>query len=235
MKINNKILSLPPHLSTSWSQVKSLRIDSANLVVHLVDGATVCIPDLDDATLSHIFTTHAAVIEQQGVPSAGIVSKIFSPIGMMQEQRLDVPFRFAMSGLDEAGSLFHHNAAQAGIPEIPSEILQKIVAITKVVIPEGVSFPKPEQHCNCVHCQVGKAIFHSSPIQEVEMAPLVEEEISSEELSFQQWEIVQTGENLYQVVNRLDRADSYRVYLGDTIGCTCGKDGCEHVIAVLKS
>ncbi len=67
------------------------------------------------------------------------------------------------------------------------------------------------------------------------MAPLVEEEISSEELSFQQWEIVQTGENLYQVVNRLDRADSYRVYLGDTIGCTCGKDGCEHVIAVLKS
>ena len=48
-------------------------------------------------------------------------------------------------------------------------------------------------------------------------------------------EITQTGDKLFTVVNKLDPQENYHVYLGHPVGCTCGKQGCEHILVVLKS
>ena len=62
-----------------------------------------------------------------------------------------------------------------------------------------------------------------------------EEEVTDRDLSFQQWAIEQTGDKLFCVTNKLDRLEKYNVFLGDPVGCTCGIQGCEHILAVLKS
>ena len=71
----------------------------------------------------------------------------------------------------------------------------------------------------------------ADPINERE----VEEDVRDDELQFEQWSISSAGDKLYNVVNRLDEQEKYRVYLGHPVGCTCGREGCEHILAVLKS
>ena len=62
-----------------------------------------------------------------------------------------------------------------------------------------------------------------------------EEIVSDEDLKFKTWDIVQTGEKLYDVTNPLDTKEQYHVYLGEPVGCTCGEQYCEHIRAVLSS
>ena len=45
---------------------------------------------------------------------------------------------------------------------------------------------------------------------------------------------IQTDEKMFTVTNRLDKNEKFNVYLGKPIGCTCGKEGCEHILAVLR-
>ncbi len=65
------------------------------------------------------------------------------------------------------------------------------------------------------------------------MAP--EPEVKEEDLRFQQWTACRLEENMYSVTIKLDSIEHYHVYLGDPMGCTCGKKGCEHIVAVLLS
>ena len=126
-----------------------------------------------------------------------------------------------------------HNPAQANSPDLPEEVLNKVSAIAKIVTPEDMkSLPKAEPHYNCIHCQIARAIHKG--IQNMDGEREDEEEVADEELQFQQWDIKQKGE-LFVVTNRLDTAEQYHVYLGNPVGCTCGKSGCEHIVAVLKS
>jgi hypothetical protein len=62
-----------------------------------------------------------------------------------------------------------------------------------------------------------------------------EEEVSPHELKFREWDIQQAGDKLYNVSNPFDKGEQYQVYLGNPVGCTCGKSKCEHIVAVLNS
>lgn len=241
MKININIFSIPPVISTHWENVKSLRMQDAALIISLSDGEPVSITNLDEPTIQLIFATHAQYLEQQisdkfqqFFPLMGLPQLPIEPNAL---HRIDIPFRLGGS-LEELGSSLLHNPAQSNVSDIPIEILQKIVAITKIISPEGIAvLPKPEPNCNCVHCQIAKVVNKEhDDDQTIELrSPAKEEEVTKEDLHFQQWEIKQTGENLFDVINKLNSHENYHVFLGDPIGCTCGHTGCEHIIAVLKS
>lgn len=241
MKINNKILSIPPHISTCWSHISALHMKGMTLIVNLLDGEAIEIPNLDVSTIETIFNTHADFIERH--PSDAPQLNMMHPFaGNLQTQPLEAPFRLTINTLDELGSVLHHNPSQANTPTIPKEILEKIILVTKIIAPEDITLPKAEPHCNCTHCQIARALGQAEepPLEVAALAPKQkglekEEVISDKDLKFQQWEIQPSGSQLYTVINRLDPHEKYSVYLGEPVGCTCGKAGCEHIISVLKS
>lgn len=244
MKITSKILHIPPHLSTSWTQVRAIYLKENTVVVSLLDGVIIEIPGLPAESRNAIFDAYAAYLEEQNSkqppqtqrPAPFQIFQVSSHAPGME------PTPMPSTGFDSIESMasaLQHNMAQANMPDLPPEVLNKIAAIAKIVAPEDIqNLPKPEPHCNCPHCQIARAIHGGT--REVESTPSSpieahEEIVSDKDLSFQQWDIVQTGEKLYSVASRLDPKERYSVYLGHPVGCTCGKQGCEHILAVLKS
>ncbi len=219
MHITDKILSLPPYLSTSWKDVVSLQIETHPfghaLIIELVTGSKVKVPNLEKHIIEKMFTIHAKVIEEKEKPSS-VMTTI-------------MPFPFVnMEGLM---TTLQHNPEQKNTPPIPSEVLEKISAMTKGLLPEDTSsLAQPESNCQCPHCQIMRAVLN----QPQDAAP-VEEEVSDEDLKFRLWDIKQEGDSLYCVSNPLDHKEHYSVFLGNPLGCTCGQKNCEHIQAVLKS
>jgi hypothetical protein len=246
MKINNKFFSFPPYISTQWNNVKTLHMKGSSLVVSLMDGNVVDIPGLETTTLDSIFDVHATVMEQQDPNdnhpdiTQNTATPPFSQLMLtpITDTRIDIPFHLGGETFEELGSVLQHNAAHSNTPDLPQEILHKIVAITKIVAPEDtITLPQPQEHCNCIHCQIAKAMQDAVPHKTIQATPSSseEEKVSDQELQFQQWDITQSGNQMFTVVNRLDTKEQYSVYLGHPVGCTCGKQGCEHIVAVLKS
>jgi hypothetical protein len=151
MKITPTILSIPPHISTTWDNVASLRSDGSTLIVTLQDQTQVAIPNLDTATLEEIFDMHA---------------KMAAPL----------------------------------LPIVPGELVEKLAKMFTL-----------------------------------ETAPQEPEEVLPEDLKFKDWEIVQKGDQIYEVISPLDKNEHYQVFLGTPLGCTCGAKNCEHIRAVLNS
>jgi len=209
MKINEKILSLPPYLSTSWANVKSLRvIEQGDLVVQLADGTSVKIPGLPQGILQSVFESHQRVLE------GGMV--------------LNSP-PFIIGGPE---GTVQHNIEMKDCPPLPEDMLQRIEAVSRAVGPEmRTDVPKPEPHCHCPYCQIAGAIRRGLGEEEV----IEEEAVTPEELEFQEWKVEQTGDQLFNVINRIDGNEKYSVFLGSPVGCTCGKEGCDHILAVLRS
>ena len=85
------------------------------------------------------------------------------------------------------------------------EMLNKIGAIAKAVgIDDAAILPKAEPHCNCMHCQIARAIHSSiSGEEDSRLQQQQEEEVTSEDLKFRLWDINQTADNLYIVSNPL--------------------------------
>ena len=175
---------------------------------------SVSIPSLDKQTIDTIYEAHARYGSIQAVQTSRIES-----------------LAFPLSGnIDLMNSAMQHNPAQADSPEIPKEILDKIASIAKVLgLNDTTELPKAEPHCNCPFCQIARA-FHG---QEAEAK--TEETISEKDLQFRNWDIKQSAENLYTVINPLDEKEQYSVFLGNPLGCTCGQKNCEHIRAVLNS
>jgi len=228
VKITDKMLSIPPYISTSWSHIASLHMKGTILVVTMVDGDTLQIPNLSNETVHSIFQHHASYLEkgQVGPPES---------TGLIGNGVDGSPIRFAFGPSPDAiGGMIQHNPAQANGPDIPHEVLEKISAITKILGGPGedLGISAAVPNCNCFYCQVARVVKpEASPTPQVQE----EDNVSDAELEFQQWLIQKTGEQLYLVVNRLDEHERYNVYLGEPVGCTCGKQGCEHILAVLKS
>lgn len=234
MKINNKILSIPPYLSTGWENVSSLRLKQTDLLVQLTNGEEVTIPNLKPDTLEAIFNNHVAFLESQEHFQAPKNLNVLNP----KPENVD-SFKIGFGTSEGMNAAMHHNPELAESPDLPSEVLNKITAITKIMAPEDVAIPKAEPHCNCPFCQIARAVHASvhSPSSEenTQKEENLDEEVPVEELQFQEWEITQSGDKLFTVVNKLDSHEKYSVYLGHPVGCTCGKEGCEHILAVLKS
>ncbi len=133
-----------------------------------------------------------------------------------------------MEGLAD---MMHHNPDQSNSPELPDEVLSKIVAVARALgIDDTSVLPNPELNCNCMYCQVAKAFR-----KEVAATIDLDEEVSAEDLKFRTWDINQTTDKLYLVTNPLDAKEQYNVFLGEPMGCTCGDNHCEHIRAVLST
>jgi hypothetical protein len=144
------------------------------------------------------------------------------------------PLRFGIGAFDHLGMAMQHNPELADSPPLPEEMLEKISAIARMLSPQEIlQMPKAEPHCNCFYCQITRAVQGPFPVENNEEE--IEESVDDKELSFSEWDIQQTGDRLFSVSNKLDANEQYRVFLGEPVGCTCGKNGCEHILAVLKS
>lgn len=218
MKINDKILNIPPYISTTWDNITSLFTQRGILIVVLKSRAKIEIPNLEDDILELIFSTHAKTLETKpktsisfGLPSIGGLSN-----GM----------------LESFTSSMQHNPEQKDAPDIPTDVKNKIANISKLFAEEAsLEMPKPIEGCNCMHCQISKAMQLGMGINPEN----IDEEVSDKDLTFRVWDIEEEGTKLYKVVNPLDQNEHYNVYLGEPLGCTCGKKNCEHIKAVLNS
>lgn len=243
MKIDEKIISIPPYISTTWEHVSSLKMESGDLVFSLIDDSVVKIPNLEDSTVQLAFQAHIKYIEKyenedgekqikQETPKANTplsqISSLFNA-----ENAIGFPIRLGSEGMEGLGTVMQHNPSQKNMPKLPSEILSKISAIAKVIgSEETIPFPEAEANCNCMHCQIARAIRGEESEQNEE---ILDEEVTDEDLKFREWDIEQTNGQIYTVSNPLDAEEHYSVYLGSPVGCTCGKKNCEHIKAVLKS
>lgn len=237
MKISNKLISLPPHISTTWGNVTSLHYDDGQLLITLKDGKLVSIPSLDSDTVQRIFDAHAAYLEnssQEASPSPS------SP--KPKGKGLELPFQLmGKEGMGEMGSMLQHDPQQSGGPDLPASMLDKISAVAEVLSPDDPAMvPSPEVGCNCFHCQITRAIrrgmhLEEDEVFEAESEGSLEEEVSEDDLRFREWDIEQKAEGIYCVTNPIDQSEHYLVHLKEPIGCTCGRERCEHIEAVLKS
>lgn len=240
MKINQKILSVPPYISTSWKNVLSLHLDRREnrpiLVIGLVNGSTIEIPNLEVAEMEAIFNAHQKYLELE-VQSPPIQNGASSPT-VLPAVNLDnsatllrFPISFGIEGFN-MGNLLQHNSEASDSPDMPKEVLDKIASISKTIgFENSDNLPKAEPHCNCMHCQIMRALHEEKENDLVQM----EEEISDHDLKFRDWDINQTGDKLYIVSNPLNSSEHYNVFLGNPVGCTCGERNCEHIRAVLNS
>lgn len=221
MKITDKILSIPPYISTAWKNIVSMHVESRPyghvLIIELITGNKVEVPNLDPKIIDQVFAVHAQVLEQEGKTSTAVTTQTFS-----------FPLPFPIEGLT---SVLQHNPEQADTPPLPPEMLEKIQSL-KGALPEDLtSMQKAEPHCNCPYCQITRAITG----EEAAPAALPEEEVSEADLQFRTWDIKQESERLYSVTNPLDGKEHYNVFLGEPLGCTCGNKNCEHIQAVLRT
>jgi hypothetical protein len=232
MKINEKLLSIPPYLSTTWSRINTVHRKGDKLVITLKDEELIYIPNLEQKEIDLIFEYHSAYLENQQHPNLPLFKE-------EEEQKESASMHFAFgSSKDGLNSMMmEHNPDQKDAKDVPIEVLQKIQHIMQIVSPNNdITIPTPEVGCNCFHCQIARALHVTSNNSPDLLNENIEaEEVSIEELQFQDWRVMQTGDQLFTVINCLDDQENYKVYLGQPIGCTCGKEGCEHILAVLKS
>lgn len=233
MKINHKFFSLPPYISTQWNHVKGLYMRGGALVINLTSGETIQIPNLQPDIIDLIFSAHAAHLEQE----EAAVDATKNALSFPSKEQLDGFLHFGAISGDGLTAMMQHNSAHAEAPDLPREILQKIHTIMQVIAPgEMIAISPPERDCNCPHCQITRAIQGEvEPTKADETSEPVEEEVTERDLCFEQWNIVQTGDQLFTVTNKLEATEQFQVYLGQPVGCTCGQEGCEHILAVLKS
>jgi hypothetical protein len=219
MKITDKILSLPPYISTAWKNIFSIHVETRPyghvLLLELITGTRVEVPNLDPKIMEKIFTMHAHILEE-------------GPQNPVATQTFAIPLPFPIEGVT---SVLQHNPEQADAPPLPPEIIEKIQSL-KGVLPEDLSqIQKAEPHCNCPYCQITRAV--TGTLEEVPAQ--IEDEVSLEDLTFRNWDIKQEGDRLYSVTNPLDTKEHYNVFLGEPLGCTCGNKNCEHIQAVLRT
>lgn len=227
IKINKSVLSIPPYISTQWNQISAISFDDAKkvLVITLTNGGSVNIPNLDKNTIDKVFSMHAShmqVAEQKTTNNASA--------------NIQIPFDFSnlqLPGLNSFSSIMQHDEAGAKSPDLPQEVLEKVKAMREAlnIDDSALDMPAPVDHCNCIHCQVNRALQGVT-----DKEPVAEEPVKASDLTFKEWNIEPAGPDLFNVSNPLDEKEQYQVYLGDdNMGCTCGQKNCPHLIAVLKS
>lgn len=248
MKITRRILSIPPLITTTWSNVESIRMDDLNrLWVALYDGNSVCIPDLDQVDIDRIFRSYETVLEME--------ENQVDAAEAHQEEQEDAPTQspFGMrinlgqmgslqEGIKNIGAMLQHDYENSDAPDLPATMLDQVGQMAETLGPEHAdSIPKPEPHCNCPHCQIVRAIRERAGLEtdHAYAEHLMQEEeesvVTDDDLSFRDWDVQEDGDRIFTVSNPLDPSESYKVCLRDSIGCTCGHSHCEHISAALRS
>ncbi|MCY3975114.1 MAG: hypothetical protein OXF02_06210 [Simkaniaceae bacterium] len=244
--ISQKVLNLPPYVSTSWRNVSTLHMKETDgkkiLAVLLRSGSVIEVPasDLKEETIRDIFKAHGQFLatSEEGTKTGSDPFK--SPgadkgAGKTKESLFS--FSTGNSPVDYFEAMLQHNPEQKDAPDLPKELLEKVASVSRIMGTDAtaMNMPKPEPHCNCIYCQIARAV-HGIDKKEAHPVATEEEEIVSDaDLTFREWDIEQKDDRLYEVTNPIDRSEHYRVFLGDPVGCTCGSKDCEHIRAVLNS
>lgn len=237
IKISDKVICMPPYLSTTWDKVsflQSIKDPESNrftLVIHLLDESVVRIEGLDASVIDIAFTAHVQYLERYGSKKEEFAAKNNPLLGLFNLPIEQTPLRFNLGKLpgSEGVDSFQHNPALSNSPPLPAEVLEKIAKIVEILSGgELGNLAKPESHCNCFHCQISRAIHGEEGLES-------EESISEEDLRFKNWEISELNDKLYLVKNPIDPKEQYSVFLGTPLGCTCGEESCEHIRAVLAT
>jgi hypothetical protein len=106
MKINDKIISIPPYISTNWNSIAAIHMKGNLLVVSLVDGDTINIPGLKHETIEMVFNFHALHLEKETnrAPS----EKLQALSGKMTpDQIIELPFRLGFGVFDGVATPFN--------------------------------------------------------------------------------------------------------------------------------
>lgn len=235
MKNFSKIFSLPPYISTTWQNVAALHIRHEEgillLVVDLLNGNRIEVPNLDAATIEKVFSMHAAFHEEElGKAQANIQKNDLSSL-----LTLHLPAKLFGEGLEKFAGVLQHNPEAADSDDLPPEILDRVANIAESLGMQDLSaIPSPSEGCNCLFCQIARTMQEQIATH-LPQAEEPEEEVSLADLSFKTWDIHQKDRHLYDVVNPLDNNEQYSVFLGTPLGCTCGVQHCEHIRAVLST
>lgn len=228
VKLTGKGLSIPPLVSTTWDNIFNLSANETVLTVKLKDGTSVEIPNLTPNQIQIIFDRHQRYLDKEEkteIPAPKSFRLDITPI--------DASGKIGFTAFDELGAVLQHNPAHANSPLLPTHVVEKIAMLAQTLPPTAMEgFPTDVPNCNCMHCQITRALMKGvqPPVYTIE-----EEIVSDEELQFSEWSITEKGEGIYIVTSKLNSAENYQVYLGTPIGCTCGDNKCEHIVAVLKS
>lgn len=241
MKITDKLLSIPPYLSTSWFNISALFMENhpelsiPTLAVSLRDGQKVNLPELAPELLEIIFENHARHLNRErsktGISLLQLPAKV-SLSSWMPDWISSLPLKFL--GEPEDLSLFmKHNPEINGVIPIPDEILSRVVAISRAILrpSDRESLPVPEGDCRCPHCQIARAIQFGFEQNE----DLIDEPISDEDLQLGLWIIKPMPRKTFEVTNSLDSDQTFTVSLGKKVKCNCGQSHCEHIKVVLRS
>ena len=243
MRINNKILSIPPYISTSWKQISSLKAEKKEgflqLHITLQDGSYTLIPQIESPIVDAIFSSHAKYLEnetpQEKSPPAPF---FFETPRLSSSALLEPPFPFPFPGFKNLTSLLQHDQERSLEANFPKEMLDKIENLTRTMGVDDIRLlPKAEPHCNCPHCQIARSMkkaFEEKDIAE-ECGIDLEEEVSANDLLFKSWLIYPSESQNYTVVHPDNKEDIYHVFLGSPLSCSCGSNQCEHIKSVLSS
>lgn len=230
-KINEKMICIPPYVSTSWDHVTFMQASDnesggLDLIMHLDTGSEIRIQNLDKALIDLAFAAHLKYMEAHPGKQQSNPANIFSQmLNLSPEQLGNFP------GIENLEMAMQHDMSKSDAADLPAELLNRISEMTKMIVGDQLQmFPKAQPHCNCPHCQIARSIHGETNEQD---AP--EEDVSTEELTFQNWTIEDLGNDLFKLTNPLDTDEQYQVFLGSPVGCTCGKDHCEHIRTVLRS
>lgn len=228
MKINHKVLSIPPYISTSWKNIGALHQKGNSLVISMNNGSVIEVPDLPESILSEIYAAHESHMEHDD-PKEDVFQEPNFSFGM------PVADLGGFGGIDGMSSFMQHSMEKSDSPNLPKEMLEKVRNLTKVMgMDEHIqNMPASEPHCNCPYCQIARAISDEHDLTNEE--EVAEEEVADHELQFREWDIKETADKQFTVTNPLNQDEVYHVFLGTPIGCTCGQENCEHIKCVLSS
>lgn len=230
---NEKFISIPPYISTSWKNIRALRMEDTHLIITLTDGSVVRVPSLNNEDVEQIFAGHAAYLENHSQTAEKPLPKSNSGPLPTDASFGNIPFRFGL-GADGLPQAVQHDPSQANAPDLPPEILEKVGSIAKILSPgDSALLPKPEPHCNCMHCQIARAISGETEEEELPQQE-EEEEVSEEDLRFREWDVKEISNGIFEVSDPSAPEEIFRVCLKPP-GCTCGEKNCEHLLYVLRS
>lgn len=205
-------------------------------MVSLQDGTVCSIPDLPEETINTIFSTHARASETTGAET-GDVSMLVGDLRSGMKDLFGLFSKLGDPSISSLGKILEHDPENSGLPDLPEEMVKKVELLLNIIPKEDIlEMPEAEPGCNCMYCQINRILRQEHSLHEEESDSLLSEEpVEETELEFSQWNVENIDDKLYKVTNKLDPKEEYRVFLGDPIGCTCGKAHCDHVLAVLRS
>lgn len=237
MKITPKIFSVPPYISTRWEFILSLRVKEHDLLVTLKDGIVCTVPNLPQETIDQIFEFHVnseEAVDQERENLQPLLESMRSGF----KELMQMLSKLGANAIGSIGKALEHDPNNAKLPDLPSDMVKKVQMLLNIIPKNDIlAMPVGIEGCHCMYCQINRILRRAISNEENGTPDVMadSEPVEEKELQFSEWVVESTGEKLYKVSNKFNHSEEYRVFLGDPIGCTCGKPHCEHVLAVLRS